>query len=362
MSNTDKLQQKPLGNDRLLRALRREPLDRFPVWIMRQAGRYLPEYRALRAKAGSFMRLCQTPEWACEVTLQPLKRFPLLDAAIIFSDILTIPDAMGLGLKFIEGLGPRFARPIRTPAEMKSLTVPDMAQLNYVMEAITLTQQALDRRLPLIGFSGSPWTLACYMVEGGSSRHFHAIKKCLYTDPLALHHLLDVLATSVTHYLNAQIQAGADVIMLFDTWGGILSTPAYHSFSLAYLRKIAENIQREREGQSIPLIIFTKGGGAWLEFMADIPCEGLGLDWQTDLTHAYQRVGHKKALQGNLDPAVLFAAPTDIRQAVKTLLTNYPGDTGLVCNLGHGITPDINPDHVAVFLKAVHDFKIIKQT
>lgn len=347
---------KPIQNDRLLRALRREPIDRFPVWIMRQAGRYLPEYRKLRVKAGSFMRLCKTPQWACEATLQPLRRFPL-DAAIIFSDILTVPNAMGLSLAFIEGQGPQFADPLRTAGDLKRLVMPDESQLGYVMEAIDLVSGALNRRIPLIGFAGSPWTLACYMIEGGGSRHFSHVKKWLYDEPEALHHLLEMISVVVTQYLEAQINAGADALMLFDTWGGILSTPAYKNVSLPYLRNIAENLQRDRDGQKIPLIVFTKGGGLWLESMADIPCEALGLDWHIDLSEAHRRVGHRMALQGNLDPSALYASPRSIRQSVKTMLDDYPGSTGLVCNLGHGIMPDINPDHVAAFIDAVQQFK-----
>lgn len=347
-----------LANDRLLRALLRQPVDRTPVWIMRQAGRYLPEYRATRARAGSFMALCQTPELACEVTLQPLARFPL-DAAILFSDILTIPDAMGLGLSFVEGEGPQLARPVRSAADVDRLGVPDPeTALAYVPAAVRLIRHELAGRVPLIGFAGSPWTLATYMVEGGPSRDFSVIKALLFDQPDLLHRLLELLARSVTAYLNAQIAAGVQAVMLFDTWGGILTPRHYQVFSLDYMRRIVAGLVREHEGRAVPVILFTKGGGAWLEAMANSGCDALGLDWTVDLREARQRVGGRVALQGNLDPGALYAAPERLRQEVATLLAEAGPSPGHVFNLGHGIQPQVDPERVAVLVAAVHELSV----
>ncbi|MEJ2059351.1 MAG: uroporphyrinogen decarboxylase [Gammaproteobacteria bacterium] len=344
-----------LRNDRFLRALLREPVDRTPVWIMRQAGRYLPEYRATRARAGSFLNLCKTPELACEVTLQPLERFPL-DAAILFSDILTIPDAMGLGLYFAEGEGPRFEHPVRTRKEIEALCVPDPEQeLGYVIDAVRLIRQELDGRVPLIGFSGSPWTLATYMVEGGSSREFARIKGLLYDDPDTLHRLLETIAASVVSYLTAQIQAGAQAVMVFDTWGGNLTPEAYREFSLAYMQRIVEGLPRSHDSRRVPIVLFTKGGGQWLEHMAQTGCDALGLDWTTNIGDARSRVGDQVALQGNLDPAVLYASPARIREQVGKVLNDFGHGSGHVFNLGHGIHPQIDPEHVAALVDAVHE-------
>ncbi|HYQ93153.1 MAG TPA: uroporphyrinogen decarboxylase [Candidatus Competibacteraceae bacterium] len=344
-----------LLNDRLLRALARQPVDVTPVWLMRQAGRYLPEYRATRARAGSFMKLCQTPELACEVTLQPLVRFPL-DAAILFSDILTIPDAMGLGLSFSEGEGPRLAHPIRSAAEVKRLGVPDPeTELGYVMAAVRLIRRELAGRVPLIGFAGSPWTLATYVIEGGASREFAWCKGMMFAEPALLHQLLDIVARSVLLYLNAQVAAGAQALMIFDTWGGILSPRAYREFSLHYMAQIVAGLQRKQEGYTVPVVLFTKGGGAWLEAMTATGCDALGLDWTVDLSAARQRVGRQVALQGNLDPCVLYAPATRIRQEVATLLADFGAGSGHIFNLGHGIHPLIDPDHVAVMVEAVHE-------
>lgn len=343
-----------LINDRLLRALLRQPVDRTPVWIMRQAGRYLPEYRATREKAGSFMNLCQTPELACEVTLQPLKRFPL-DAAILFSDILTIPDAMGLGLGFADGEGPRFARSVRSAADVKKLAVPDPEdKLRYVMDAVRLVRRELDGKVPLIGFAGSPWTIATYMVEGKGGTNFSLIKKMLFDQPQLLHSLLDVVARAVTSYLNAQIAAGAQAVMLFDTWGGVLAPRDYREFSLRYMQAIVSGLTRKAEGRDVPVILFTKGGGQWLEAMAATGCDALGLGWTTDLKGARARVGQDVALQGNLDPCVLYAPPDRIRAEVDTVLESFGAGNGHVFNLGHGIHPDVDPEHVAVLVEAVH--------
>jgi uroporphyrinogen decarboxylase len=344
----------PLRNDRLLRALLRQPVDATPIWIMRQAGRYLPEYRATRERAGSFMNLCRTPELACEVTLQPLERFPL-DAAILFSDILTVPDAMGLGLHFVEGEGPRFERPVRTAAEIAALSAPDPElELGYVTDAVRVIRRELDGRVPLIGFSGSPWTLATYMVEGGSSKEFARVKGLLYDDPATLHRLLGVLADAVGAYLNAQIAAGAQAVMIFDTWGGSLTPAGYREFSLAYMQRIVESLQRESEGRRIPVTLFTKGGGQWLESMADSGCDALGLDWTTDIGDARARVGGKVALQGNLDPAVLYASNERVAEEARRVLTSFGDGPGHVFNLGHGIHPAIDPERVAALVDAVH--------
>lgn len=345
-----------LRNDCLLRALLREPVERTPVWMMRQAGRYLPEYRATREKAGSFLTLCTTPELACEVTIQPLERYPL-DAAILFSDILTIPYAMGLGLTFQEGEGPRFARPVRSRADIERLPVPDPeSDLRFVTDAVRLVRQALAGKAPLIGFAGSPWTLACYMVEGGGSRDFAKVKGLLYADPAALHALLDKLARAVALYLNAQIAAGAQAVMLFDTWGGVLTPGDYREFSLHYAARIGHELRREAEGRRVPAVLFTKGGGQWLEAMADSGFDAVGLDWTTDIGQARARVGDKVALQGNLDPVTLYAPPDIIRQRVKAILEAYGRGSGHVFNLGHGILPDVPTEHAGAMIAAVHEF------
>ncbi|MEW5822905.1 MAG: uroporphyrinogen decarboxylase [Pseudomonadota bacterium] len=344
----------PLRNDRFLRALLRQPVDRTPIWIMRQAGRYLPEYRATRARAGSFMDLCRNPDLACEVTLQPLERFPL-DAAILFSDILTVPDAMGLGLSFAEGEGPQFARTVRGPADIARLGVPDPEDdLGYVMEAVRTIRRELDGRVPLIGFSGSPWTLATYMIEGGSSREFALAKGALFSDAPWVHQLLDILTESVAQYLEAQIRAGAQAVMIFDTWGGSLNPRHYKEFSLDPMRRIVERLPREFDGQRIPVILFTKGGGQHLEIMADTGCDALGLDWTQDIADARRRVGGRVALQGNMDPCALYADPEHIRAEVARILAGYGQGSGHVFNLGHGVHPKIDPEHVAALVEAVH--------
>jgi uroporphyrinogen decarboxylase len=342
-------------NDLFLRALRRQPVPRTPVWIMRQAGRYLPEYREVRARAGDFMSLCGNPELACEVTMQPLRRFRL-DAAILFSDILTIPDAMGLGLYFETGEGPKFERPVRTKAEIRKLAVPDVEDtLGYVFDAVRLIRRELDGEVPLIGFAGSPWTVGTYMVEGGSSREFPTIKGLAAEDPATLEHMLDVVATTTTHYLNAQIEAGAQAIMVFDTWGAALPPEDYRRFSLASMQKIVDGLTREKDGESIPVILFTKGAGALLADMVDTGCDALGVDWTTDLADARRYTGDRVALQGNLNPAVLRESPEVIRQGVADVLASYGNGPGHVFNLGHGITPDIDPDHLGVLVDAVHE-------
>ena len=345
-----------LKNDCFIKALLREPLDRTPVWMMRQAGRYLPEYRATRGQAGDFMSLCKNTELACEVTMQPLERYEL-DAAILFSDILTIPDAMGLGLYFEEGEGPKFRKPVRTEADIEKLEVINTASdLPYVTDAVSMIRRELNGRVPLIGFSGSPWTLATYMVEGQSSRDFARAKTMLYTQPEVMHQLLEKLALSVIDYLNAQIRAGAQVVQIFDTWGGALSHAAYQEFSLAYMEKIVANLITHADGREVPVILFTKGGGHWLEAMADSGCHALGLDWTVDIGSARGRVGDKVALQGNMDPAVLRADPATIECEVASILTSYGDNPGHIFNLGHGITPDIDPANVKVFIDAVHKF------
>jgi uroporphyrinogen decarboxylase len=342
-----------LKNDRLLRALARQPVDRTPVWIMRQAGRYLPEYRATRAKAGSFLGLATNPELACEVTLQPLARYPL-DAAILFSDILMIPKAMGVGLAFEEGEGPRIERPVRSAADIAALPVPDPGrELRFVTDAVALIRRELAGRVPLIGFAGSPWTVATYMIEGGGSRDFPRAKALLYGDPRALHALLEKLARATTDYLNAQIAAGAQAVMIFDTWGGILSTPAYGEFSLPYMERIAGDLIREREGRPVPVILFTKGGGAWLERMALTGVDALGVDWTTELSVARRDTAGRVALQGNLDPGVLFASPAAIRAEVARVLESYGRGPGHVFNLGHGVQPGVDPENVAAMISAV---------
>ncbi len=345
-----------LKNDRYIRALLKQPVDTTPVWIMRQAGRYLPEYRATRKQAGSFLDLCQNPELACEVTLQPLRRFNL-DAAILFSDILTIPDAMGLGLYFSEGEGPKFEHPIRTESDIKKLYAPDPSEtLAYVTDAVTLIRQELDGKVPLIGFSGSPWTLATYMVEGGSSKDYRHIKGMMYDTPKSLHTILDVIAQSVTDYLNAQIHAGAQSLMIFDTWGGVLTPSAYQEFSLHYMQKIVDQLERNHEGQTIPITLFTKGGAQWLESIADTGCDAVGLDWTITLTEAKNRIGNKVALQGNMDPCVLYASPDSIKSTAKQIITEFGTGSGHVFNLGHGIHPTMNPDHLGALIDAVHQY------
>ncbi len=344
-----------LKNDRYLRALLKQPVDITPVWMMRQAGRYLPEYRQLRKQAGSFMDLCQNPELACEVTLQPTRRFPL-DAAILFSDILTVPDAMGLGLYFVEGEGPRFERPVRTGADVKNLYVPEVAdKLNYVMDAVSLIRKRLSGNIPLIGFSGSPWTLATYMVEGGSSKEFRHIKALLFEQPKLLQQMLNVLAESVIAYLNAQIEAGAQAVMIFDTWGGVLTPRDYKTFSLHYMAQIVAGLNKENEGRRVPVTLFTKNGGQWLESIASTGCDALGIDWTTDLGDARSRVGDQVALQGNMDPSVLYASEARIRQEVETILSSYGVGEGHVFNLGHGIHQFVTPEKAGVFIDAVHE-------
>ncbi|MGE0387807.1 MAG: uroporphyrinogen decarboxylase [Gammaproteobacteria bacterium] len=340
-------------NDRLLRALRRQPVDRTPVWIMRQAGRYLPEYRATRARAGDFLALCKTPELACEVTLQPLARYRL-DAAILFSDILTIPDAMGLGLRIDEGVGPRFSRRIESAADVAALPAPDPeGELRYVMDAVRVIRRELSGRVPLIGFAGSPWTLATYMIEGGSGHEFERAKKFIYDEAGAAHALLGKIADAVTAYLNAQISAGAQAVMIFDTWGGALSWDGYRRYSLDYMQRIVQGLHRGTAGE-IPVILFTKGGGGWLESIAATGCDALGLDWTASLGDARRRTGGRVALQGNLDPAVLRCAPATIQAQVEAVLADYGPGPGHVFNLGHGITPDIDPDAVHAMIEAIH--------
>jgi uroporphyrinogen decarboxylase len=345
-----------LKNDLFLRALACEPTPRTPVWIMRQAGRYLPEYLATRKQAGSFMNLCQNPELACEVTLQPLRRFAL-DAAIIFSDILTIPDAMGLGLYFETGEGPKFERPLQDADSIRNLPLPDPNDsLSYVMDAISLTRRELDGKVPLIGFSGSPWTLATYMIEGGSSKTFGKAKKLLYQEPALAHQLLDKLATAVTDYLNAQIAAGAQAVQIFDTWGGALSHEAYQEYSLRYMQQIVSGLRRENEGRPVPVILFSKGCNLQFDRLADTGCDALGVDWTITLQKARALVGDRVALQGNLDPAVLLAAPAVIREEVRRTLDSFGHGNGHVFNLGHGITPDVPPDHLGALIDAVAEF------
>ncbi len=345
-----------LKNDRFLKALLREPVDMTPVWMMRQAGRYLPEYRATREKAGSFMDLCMNPELACEVTIQPLERYPL-DAAILFSDILTIPDAMGLQLRFAQGEGPKFDKPITCKADVDALGIPDPeGELKYVMDAVRTIRRELNGRVPLIGFSGSPWTLATYMVEGGSTKEFGKVKGMMFDEPQTMHKLLDTLAQSVTSYLNAQIAAGAQAVMIFDTWGGVLTPRDYKEFSLAYMQQIVEGLTRENDGRKVPVVLFSKGAGGWLNAMAQTGCDALGVDWTLDLADARAMVGDKVALQGNMDPSILYAKPERIEEEVKTVLASYGKGNGHVFNLGHGIHQHIDPERVGVFINAVHEF------
>lgn len=347
-----------LKNDRFIRALLKQPVDKTPIWMMRQAGRYLPEYREIRAQAGNFMNLCTNPELACEVTLQPLERFDF-DAAILFSDILTIPDAMGLGLYFSEGEGPHFKNPVRTAADIEKLPIPDPElELKYVVDAVRLTRKNLQGRVPLIGFSGSPWTLATYMVEGSSSKTFSKVKGLMFEQPRLMHKMLDKLAESVAVYLNAQIAAGAQAVMLFDTWGGALGTEEYLEFSLRYAQQVRALLNTMQDGQKIPAILFTKGGGQWLESMAGTGYDALGLDWQTDIYQARSRVGERVALQGNMDPITLYANPVVIKSKVAAILKKFGVGSGHVFNLGHGILPDINPEHVKAMVDAVHELSV----
>ncbi|MGA2839168.1 MAG: uroporphyrinogen decarboxylase [Steroidobacteraceae bacterium] len=347
-----------LKNDLLLRALLREPTPRRPIWLMRQAGRYLPEYRATRGRAGTFMAMCMNPQIACEVTLQPIDRFPL-DAAILFSDILTIPHAMNLGLEFEAGEGPRFERPVRSAADVDKLWVPDPGrELRYVIDAVALIRRELGGRVPLIGFAGSPWTVGTYMVEGGGSKNFGRIKRMMYESPRVLHRLLDVLARSTVSYLNAQVAAGAQAVMLFDTWGGVLTPAQYEEFSLRYMAQVVDALTRESEGRRVPNIVFTKGGGAWLGKIAAIGCDAVGVDWTTDLASARQAVDGRVALQGNLDPSALFAPPETLRAETIRVLDSYGAGAGHVFNLGHGITPDVDPERVALVVDTVRSYAV----
>lgn len=333
----------------------KQPVDRTPVWMMRQAGRYLPEYRETRKRAGDFLTLCQTPQLACEVALQPLERYPF-DAAILFSDILTIPDAMGQGLYFEEGEGPKFRKVIRIAEDVDALpTIHVQQDLAYVTDAVTLIRNELNNTVPLIGFSGSPWTLATYMIEGGGSKDFRRAKQFMYDNPEAMHLLLDKLADAVTDYLNAQIEAGVQAVQVFDTWGGILTTPAYLEYSLAYMEKVISKLTKEHEGRQVPVIVFTKNGGLWLEKIADSGSHCVGLDWTINIGTARERIGDKVALQGNMDPSMLYASPARIREEVGTILEDFGSSTGHVFNLGHGITPEVNPDHVSAFIDSVHE-------
>ncbi|MRW86690.1 uroporphyrinogen decarboxylase [Pseudoduganella sp. FT26W] len=356
----------PLQNDTFLRALMRQPTDYTPLWLMRQAGRYLPEYRAVRKQAGSFMGLATNPDLATEVTLQPVTRFGL-DAAILFSDILTVPDAMGLGLQFIEGEGPKFAHPLRDERAVLELRVPAMDKLQYVFDAVTQIRTELDGKVPLIGFAGSPWTLACYMVEGGGSRDHLEVKRMMYSRPELMHHILEINAAAVAAYLNAQIEAGAQAVMLFDSWGGALADGHYHRFSLHYMRSVIRRLHRSHDGEVVPCIVFTKGGGMWLEQLADSGADAVGLDWTVDLGQARLRTGGRVALQGNLDPAALFASPAQIRAEAERALYSYGaggnGYDGHVFNLGHGISQFTPPEAVAVLVDAVHDLsRVLRKT
>ncbi len=347
----------PLKNDTFLRALLRQPTDYTPLWLMRQAGRYLPEYRATRARAGSFLGLAKNPDYATEVTLQPLDRYPL-DAAILFSDILTVPDAMGLGLYFADGEGPKFERPLRDEKAVMALQAPDPGSLQYVFDAVTQIRTELNGRVPLIGFSGSPWTLACYMVEGGGSDDFRTVKTMLYNRPDLMRHILQTNAAAVAAYLNAQIDAGAQAVMIFDTWGGALADGAYQQFSLEPMRDVVRQLKRDKDGMRVPSIVFTKGGGLWLEQIAGIGADAVGLDWTVNLADARARVGDRVALQGNLDPVVLFADPDQIRVEVGKVLESFgapQAGAGHVFNLGHGISQFTPPEAVSVMVDAVHN-------
>ena len=343
-----------LKNDVLIRALLRQPVPYTPVWIMRQAGRYLPEYRKVREQAGDFMSLCRNPELACEVTLQPLRRFEL-DAAILFSDILTIPDAMGLGLYFEEGEGPKFERPVSTASDIRRLAVPDVGRkLGYVFETVALVRRELDGKAPLIGFAGSPWTVATYMVEGRSTREFRKAKGLAGEDPPSMERLLRIIAAATTEYLNGQIDAGAQAVMIFDTWGGVLERDDYHRFSLAPMQQVLDGLVRSRDGETVPVILFTKGAGGLLEDMSRTGCDALGVDWTTDLAAARSLTGDRVALQGNLDPAALRLPAAEIEAGVERVLSSYGRGPGHVFNLGHGITPDIDPERVRILVDAVH--------
>jgi uroporphyrinogen decarboxylase len=344
-----------LKNDRFLRALLREPVDRTPVWMMRQAGRYLPEYRATRQQAGSFLDLCKNTELACEVTMQPLRRYPM-DAAILFSDILTVPDALGLGLYFEEGEGPRFHKTVRSEQDLAGLnSIVAEDDLSYVMDAVSAIRRELNGQVPLIGFSGSPWTLATYMVEGGSSKDFRHVKTMAYDQPELMHQLLTLLADAVADYLSAQVRAGAQVLQIFDTWGGSLSAAAYQEFSLKYMQRIISRLPSESDGRRVPVIVFTKNGGQWLPSIADCGATAVGIDWTTEIGGARALIGDRVALQGNMDPTMLFASPARIREEVATILSAYGHGVGHVFNLGHGITPGVNPDHVTAFVDAVQE-------
>lgn len=347
-----------LQNDLLLRALLREPTPRRPIWLMRQAGRYLPEYRATRLRAGGFLEMCTNPEIACEITLQPVDRYPL-DAAILFSDILTIPNAMNLGLEFEAGEGPQFQRPVRTPADIDRLGVPDPGnELKYVTDAIARVRRELQGRVPLIGFAGSPWTVATYMVEGGSSKTFGLIKRMMYESPRELHRLLELLARATILYLNAQIAAGAQAVMLFDTWGGVLTPAQYEEFSLRHMAQVIDALTRQSEGRRVPSIVFTKGGGPWLAKIAAIGCDAVGVDWTTDLSDARKAVAGRVALQGNLDPSALFATPEILRAETLRVLDSFGAGPGHVFNLGHGITPEVDPERVALLVRTVQDYAL----
>ncbi len=344
-----------LKNDRFLRALRREPVDRTPIWMMRQAGRYLPEYRATREQAGSFLDLCKNAELACEVTMQPLRRYPM-DAAILFSDILTVPDALGLGLYFETGEGPKFRKTVRSEADLAGLnSIRADDDLGYVMNAVRTIRAELNGAVPLIGFSGSPWTLATYMVEGGSSKDFAQVKGMAYDKPELMHALLTLLADAVADYLGAQVRAGAQALQIFDTWGGSLSAAGYKEYSLKYMQRVIGRLKADEETREVPVIVFTKGGGQWLGAIADCGATGVGVDWTTDIGLARQQVGDRVALQGNMDPAMLFASPARIREEVATILAAYGHGSGHVFNLGHGITPGVNPEHVTAFVDAVQE-------
>ncbi|MCX2973887.1 uroporphyrinogen decarboxylase [Halieaceae bacterium IMCC8485] len=345
-----------LKNDRFLRALQRQPVDQTPIWMMRQAGRYLPEYRATRQQAGSFLDLCKNAELACEVTMQPLRRYPM-DAAILFSDILTVPDALGLGLYFEEGEGPRFHKTVRSEADLAGLnSIKADDDLGYVMNAVRTIRTELNGLVPLIGFTGSPWTLATYMVEGGSSKDFAQVKAMAYDKPELMHNLLSLLADAVADYLAAQIRAGAQAVQIFDTWGGSLSAAAYQEFSLKYMQQIIARLQADPATRAVPVIVFTKGGGQWLNAIADCGAQGVGIDWTTEIGAARAQIGNRVALQGNMDPSMLYASPARIREEVASILAGYGHGSGHVFNLGHGITPGVNPDHVTAFVDAVREF------